>query len=252
MKTCSKCKKKKELIEFNKSNKAKDGLQSHCNMCRKEAYRKKRGPKTKRKRASNFKDLTGKVYGKLTVLSYSGVDETKNVKWICQCSCAEQTIKTIQGAALRKGKTQSCGCLRTERMLTINQKEAGRYSWNTRIRRYKNEAKNRGREFSITSEQFKEISSKDCFYCASPPKDYNAEQNKKNSFLTEEGKKRQWIKVNGIDRIDSKKGYTLDNIRPCCAICNTMKLALSEKDFYIHIETIYVNLVLKQLIIKET
>lgn len=31
--------------------------------------------------------------------------------WRCQCSCAEGTIKAIQGDSLTMKKTQSCGCL---------------------------------------------------------------------------------------------------------------------------------------------
>lgn len=34
-----------------------------------------------------------------------------------------------------------------------------------------------------------------------------------------------------FDRLDSKKGYTLDNIVPCCAECNMMKRNMSKKAF---------------------
>jgi hypothetical protein len=43
---------------------------------------------------------------------------------------------------------------------------------------------------------------------------------------------------NGLDRIDSSKGYTRDNVEPCCVICNTMKWTLSKKDFLKHIALI--------------
>lgn len=56
------------------------------------------------------KDETGHRYGKLTVLR---IDESERdpygrVKWICQCDCGN--IKSISGADLRSGNTQSCGC----------------------------------------------------------------------------------------------------------------------------------------------
>jgi len=36
---------------------------------------------------------------------------------------------------------------------------------------------------------------------------------------------------NGLDRIDNEKGYLLDNVTPCCKICNQAKHALSLDDF---------------------
>jgi len=41
---------------------------------------------------------------------------------------------------------------------------------------------------------------------------------------------------NGIDRIDSSKGYIKDNIRPCCGICNKAKRDLSDSVFKSWIE----------------
>lgn len=31
------------------------------------------------------------------------------------------------------------------------------------------------------------------------------------------------VKVLGVDRVDSAKGYTTDNIVPCCFVCNQIK-----------------------------
>lgn len=35
----------------------------------------------------------------------------------------------------------------------------------------------------------------------------------------------------GLDRIDSNKDYSIDNITPCCTICNRMKLDLDKETF---------------------
>lgn len=67
-------------------------------------------PKVKRR--SDFEDLTGKVFGRLTVV---GVD--RHVKtprgtrtyWRCQCSCGETAV--VRGDILKDGRTASCGCL---------------------------------------------------------------------------------------------------------------------------------------------
>lgn len=60
-----------------------------------------------------FKDETGNVYGKLTVLRFAGKDHRKQAKWLCRCECGETTV--VQGCNLRTGHTRSCSpnCLRT-------------------------------------------------------------------------------------------------------------------------------------------
>ena len=36
---------------------------------------------------------------------------------------------------------------------------------------------------------------------------------------------------NGLDRVDSNLGYTLDNVLPCCSICNYAKQDLRQDVF---------------------
>ena len=54
----------------------------------------------------NFKDETGNVYGKLTVISLDHVNG--KAYWLCECECGRQ--KAISGDKLRSGNTKSCGC----------------------------------------------------------------------------------------------------------------------------------------------
>ena len=56
-------------------------------------------------------DLTGKKYGRLTVLNkYKTIN--REIYWTCQCDCGN--IVNIRGICLTRGDTQSCGCLRKE------------------------------------------------------------------------------------------------------------------------------------------
>lgn len=55
-----------------------------------------------------IKDMTGKVFGKLSVLSMAGRDNQGAVAWLCQCECGEQ--RTVAGTGLRAGRNKSCGC----------------------------------------------------------------------------------------------------------------------------------------------
>lgn len=59
-------------------------------------------------RPSNFKNLTGNLFGRLRVIS---LNEFRNHRsfWICECSCGKTV--TIMGKRLTNGHTKSCGCL---------------------------------------------------------------------------------------------------------------------------------------------
>ena len=52
-------------------------------------------------------------------------------------------------------------------------------------------------------------------------------------------------KFNGLDRVDSDKGYTLDNVVPCCTHCNRAKCDMTVKEFEKHINKIY-NYIIKE------
>lgn len=58
-------------------------------------------------------DLTGQRFGRLTALTFLGKVKG-NDSWLCRCDCGVE--KRITQANLRGGYTQSCGCLRNERI----------------------------------------------------------------------------------------------------------------------------------------
>jgi hypothetical protein len=62
-------------------------------------------------------------------------------------------------------------------------------------------AKNYNQEWTLTREEFAVLRSKACDYC--------------NGQLNPTG--------SGLDRKDCSKGYTMDNVVPCCGTCNTFK-----------------------------
>lgn len=62
-----------------------------------------------------FKDLTGKRFGRLTVLRISKkVPSGKRLRyyWLCLCDCGN--LKEVRTDGLTKGLTKSCGCLKKE------------------------------------------------------------------------------------------------------------------------------------------
>jgi len=79
------------------------------------------------------------------------------------------------------------------------------------------------REFSITMEFWESLCLSPCTYCSVEALSYIKENN---------------LNVNGVDRINSDKGYIMDNVTPCCAKCNRMKWAHSVQEFLNHAERI--------------
>ena len=62
---------------------------------------------------SKLIDLTGRVFGRLTVIKRGRSNHRGAVYWVCDCSCGIKG-KEVQGGTLKAGKTISCGCYHTE------------------------------------------------------------------------------------------------------------------------------------------
>lgn len=171
--------------------------------------------------------LIGKKVGKLTIIKYSHLQAKKNSlkqvsMFLCKCDCGNE--KYIFGGDLTTKKVTSCGCKPSRHNSKI-----GNAAFNVFYNGYKAKANNRGITFNLTKEEFKTITSLDCQYCGISP------IIRKLKIVEKLNGK---YPCNGIDRVDSGSGYTVENSVPCCSICNTMKMALSEKDFLSHIEKI--------------
>ena len=85
---------------------------------------------------------------------------------------------------------------------------------NGKYSNYKSIAKRRNIEFNLTLEQFSELWNKRCHYCGTD------------------------INGIGVDRVDNTIGYNVNNIVPCCAWCNKMKLVATKEDFINHCKKI--------------
>lgn len=72
-----------------------------------------------------------------------------------------------------------------------------------RYNKFKQDAKSRDLEFSISLEQYSKLIKPPCFYCR--------------------GAFGQVTKGTGLDRIDSNIGYVIWNVVSCCTTCNRIK-----------------------------
>lgn len=75
------------------------------------------------------------------------------------------------------------------------------------FRIYKHNASIRNLAWDLSFEQFMTFWQKPCFYCGIA------------------------VETAGLDRVDNSKGYLLDNIVPCCKVCNYMKVDFSQAQF---------------------
>ena len=63
-------------------------------------------------------DITGQVYGRLTVIRLSDErNRDRDRLWVCLCQCGNETL--VIARLLRNGATQSCGCWRRQRAKTF-------------------------------------------------------------------------------------------------------------------------------------
>lgn len=65
------------------------------------------------------KDLTGKVFGKLTVIEYA-FSKYRKAYWNCRCECGNKRV--ISAGNLNSGHSSSCGCSRAKHRM-INSPE---------------------------------------------------------------------------------------------------------------------------------
>lgn len=62
-----------------------------------------------------FADLTGQKFGRWNVIKASDKrNKNGNVMWKCECDCSRGVTHLVSGAALKNGKSKSCGCLHKE------------------------------------------------------------------------------------------------------------------------------------------
>lgn len=79
---------------------------------------------------------------------------------------------------------------------------------------YRSRARKRKIRFSLSREEFYALVKLPCHYCGSPPQ---------NKIRRPRVYGRAVFRYQGIDRKDNARGYTTDNVVPCCGRCNWLK-----------------------------
>jgi 5-methylcytosine-specific restriction endonuclease McrA len=187
-------------------------------------------------------ELVGKTFGKLTVVSPGPIKgNTKRSFWLCKCTCGNET--NVRESCLLDGNTWSCGCLRGQRIHSDTNPSLSllRDTWEAatvwRLYQYKHSAKNRGLDFSIPDSVFIDLVQKSCHYCGAPPSNIAKVSTRKH--------RNGEVIYSGLDRIDNTKGYTPENVVPCCINCNRAKRTMTRDAFLTWVSRVYMHSVIK-------
>lgn len=145
------------------------------------------------KHPSNYQDLTGLKFNRLTVIGRAGFDKYHKAKWNCQCECGNKCV--VLTGHLKTGAVKSCGCARTK----VNSYDKLYHIWQGIKQRC----------YNPNSQQYQYYGAKGIKVCEQW-KDYiqfrrwaysqgYVEPNERGDF--------------SIDRIDSDKDYSPENCR---------------------------------------
>lgn len=159
--------------------------------------------------------LQGREFGKLKVIELDKVISHHSY-YVCICKCGQR--KTISGTSLVSGKVQSCGCVR---FLNTNYKHiTGNEFSSIRTR-----ARLRNKEFSITIDDIDRLYEKQNGKCILTGVNIVFNTCKKLGTA-------KIIRGNAsVDRKDSSKGYTIENIQLVDKDINIAKQSKSDEDF---------------------
>lgn len=187
-----------------------------------------------------FKDRTNDKHGRLTVISYSGKDHRNKHLWLCLCDCGNKKI--VVSDNLSSGKSNSCGCLKVE-FLAKKGNQYGIYEdreaalLKVQYSHLKRRDRIKGFVDTMSFDFFRFLSKSACKYCGigySKEIEDRLNESKKQKRLSS-----HVLICNGIDRVDSSKGYTADNSVACCKYCNAAKNTMSESEFYNWVKRVY-------------
>lgn len=166
-----------------------------------------------------MKDLSGKRFGRLVVLRRAENNKSGDAFWFCKCDCDGKEVK-VKGGSLRSGKTQSCTCYQKEFASKQHSGYEGQAAETQCFNTYRHNARTRSIPFDLSKEDFLNLTKENCFYCGQEPSQVVEVHSKNGTYV-----------YNGVDRVDSSKGYTLDNCVACCGTHNLMKLDMTSTEF---------------------
>lgn len=168
-------------------------------------------------------DISGKTLTNSTVVGRHNKSKHGRPCWVVKCrTCGREHLRTTN-EALQDRKCRNCGG-----------RDPGDSGLAALYAQYKNDAQRRKHPqvFTLTLEEFKRLTTGDCFYCGQKP-NRKITPRKYRSGGT-------WgdYLCNGIDRKDNSVGYISDNCLSCCRDCNYAKRDMTFEEFATYLERI--------------
>ena len=169
-----------------------------CGMCSVVNSQDLRSGKTKSCGCMKRVDLTGKHYGRLTVLGRShGAPST----WDCRCECGSLVI--VRGGNLHSGSTKSCGCLRRDHAKQLKIKHGHAPKRGRPSREYRSWQAMKRRCFVSDNDNYRYYGGRGITVC-------ERWKNSFENFMADMGPR---PKRRTLDRIDSDGNYEPGNCR---------------------------------------
>lgn len=144
--------------------------------------------------------------------------------WECRCICSN--IKNYAIREILNNGTKSCGCMKGKMISNKKSLPDEECAFRSIYRNTQKRAKRCNHIFEIDKISFKKLIKSNCYYCNRKPSNWLF-YNKFKYMHT------------GLDRVDSSKGYALNNVVPCCKLCNQAKNDLTVKEFKNFIRKLY-------------
>lgn len=166
--------------------------------------------------------LVNQKFGYLLVLAKDSekTKQTKKTHWYCKCDCGNYC--SIIYGHLKTGNSKSCGCRRATNTRSgkwTGYKHITGSHWNN----IKKDAKKRDIKVEITIQEASDLLEKQNFKCALTGETLIMAATHKEYL--------QGLRTASLDRIDSNKDYSLDNIRWIHKEINLMKLDYNDEEF---------------------
>lgn len=172
-------------------------------------------------------DISFKQFGRWIALYHAGSAKGRRALWHCICECGNEA--DVNSSDLRRGHSTSCGCYNRDQIrLRSAKKDSGK---NKLLRQYKKSASLRGFSYTLSVEEFTNLTQSPCHYCGIPPSRISKKSSDFGVYI-----------YNGIDRKDNTLGYDFNNCVSCCYECNLFKHSMPYEDFISIIKKIYINL----------
>lgn len=172
----------------------------------------------------NRDNLIGQKFGGLTVIKPAGSTSRGLALWECLCECGSTFVTS--GYYLRQGRKKSCGCRTNRKFGSENHRWSGFGSisgayWH----RIRQGAINRNLELAITIEEAWELFVQQNGKCALSGEPL--------VLCTSDSKRRKNSsrQTASLDRKDSTKGYTRENVQWIHKTLNKMKMEMPDDEF---------------------